>query len=129
MARISQTRIRQFLHRSDNAQTTTERGRALEDLICYLFEKLPGIALTARDVLNTFDTEEIDVAFWNDRHPRGLYFLPDINSRRMQELEPFGPQFRSKLVRYQTEKSRLTLRSARSRQGVNRGYQGSNSSA
>lgn len=78
MVRISQVRIRQFLQISENGQNTTEKGRALEDLICYLFEKIPGISLTERNRLNVFNTEEIDVAFWNDKDYRGLYFAPEI---------------------------------------------------
>ena len=78
MARISQRRIQHFLLLSDIAQTTAEKGRALEDLICYMFEKIPGINVTSRNILNQFQSEEIDVAFWNERHPNGLYFLPDI---------------------------------------------------
>ena len=78
MARVSQAGIQRFLERGDNGQTTTERGRALESLICYLFGKMPGISVTRRNWLDTFKSEEIDVAFWNDRNPRGLFFLPYI---------------------------------------------------
>ncbi|HUW94153.1 MAG TPA: restriction endonuclease [Anaerolineae bacterium] len=78
MARVSQGRIQGFLRCGDNAQTMTEKGRALEDLICYLFEKIPGISVTSRNPLNVFNTQEIDVAFWNEKHPRGLPFLPEI---------------------------------------------------
>jgi hypothetical protein len=78
MALISQQRIQQFLAAGDNAQTTTEKGRALEDLICYIFGKVPGITVTKRNTLNQFLSEEIDVAFWNRRHHNGLYFLQNI---------------------------------------------------
>jgi hypothetical protein len=78
MARISQQRILEFLSVGDNAHTTTEKGRTLEDLICYLFEKIPGISVTRRNTLNQFHSEEIDVAFWNKRYPNGLYFLQNI---------------------------------------------------
>jgi hypothetical protein len=54
------------------AATTNARGRALEDLIAYLFELVPGISVTARNELNAFKAEEIDVAFWNDGDPAGL---------------------------------------------------------
>ncbi len=78
MARISRERIQQFLSVGDNAATTAEKGRALEDLICYLFEKIPGISVTRRNTLNQFQSEEIDVAFWNRPNPNGLYFLQNI---------------------------------------------------
>ena len=33
---------------------------------------IPGISITARNQLNAFEAEEIDVAFWNEGHPNGL---------------------------------------------------------
>jgi hypothetical protein len=78
MAIISERQIQQFLASGDNAQTTTEKGRALEDLVCYIFGKVPGITVTKRNTLNQFLSEEIDVAFWNRRHHNGFYFLQNI---------------------------------------------------
>jgi hypothetical protein len=40
MARISQQRINQILTIGYNASNTAEKGRALEDLICYLFSNV-----------------------------------------------------------------------------------------
>lgn len=45
---------------------------ALEDLLVYLFELVPGVSVTARNTMNAFHAEEIDVAFWNEGHPAGL---------------------------------------------------------
>lgn len=78
MARFSQTKIRGLLSRGDNANTTTEKGRALEDLICYLFSKITGIAVTGRNENNVFHSEEIDVAFWNEKNRNALDFLPNL---------------------------------------------------
>ena len=78
MARISQQRVNHFLAIGDNAVTTAEKGRAFENLICYLFSKIPGIIVTRRNTLNQFGSEEIDVAFWNRPNPNGLYFLQNI---------------------------------------------------
>jgi Restriction endonuclease len=78
MARISQRSIGQFLAAGQAAATTTEKGKAFEDLICYLFECIPGISVTKRNTLDVFQAEEIDVAFWNDQHHQGLRFLPNI---------------------------------------------------
>ncbi len=78
MVRISKTRILEFFQQINAAQTTLERGRGLEDLICYVFEKIPGITVTERNHRNVFNTEEIDIAFWNEMDARGLYFLPHI---------------------------------------------------
>jgi len=49
-----------------------EKGACLEDLTVYLFEMVPGITTSARDKKNVYETEEIDVAFWNDQHPKGF---------------------------------------------------------
>lgn len=78
MVAISNKKIRGFFTLGDAATTTTDKGKALEDLTCYVFNKIPGISVTARNTLNMFDTEEIDVAFWNEQNPNGLSFLPNI---------------------------------------------------
>lgn len=56
------------------------RGRCTwgQDFICYLFPLVPGVEIAERNGLNVFGTEEVGVALWNDRHPRGLYFLPHL---------------------------------------------------
>jgi hypothetical protein len=76
MGIIQPARVQDYFVRGTTAATTTDQGRALEDLVCYLFEAVPGIAVTERNVVNAFGTEEIDVAFWNDQPRRGLWFLP-----------------------------------------------------
>lgn len=78
MPKISSAIVRRFLRAGTIATTAVDRGRTLEDLICYVFEKVPGISVTKRDSLNVFRTEEIDVAFWNNQDSRGLHFLPSI---------------------------------------------------
>jgi hypothetical protein len=67
-----------FLDNAAHGATTTERGRALEDLICYLFEKIPGVTVAARNRVNVAGSEEIDIAFWNEGDLDGFYFLPNI---------------------------------------------------
>jgi hypothetical protein len=69
---INRQYVTKLLADGDSAPTTTARGRALEDLVVYLFELVPGIVLTARNVFNAFQAEEIDVAFWNEGAPAGL---------------------------------------------------------
>jgi hypothetical protein len=71
---INQTTCRAYVHAGVNAATTAAKGKALEDLICYLFGLVPGITITHRNEKNEFLTEEIDVALFND----GLGFLPNI---------------------------------------------------
>jgi Restriction endonuclease len=78
MSTIDQQEIQLYLDRGAQAGTTTDQGRALEDLVCYLFGRVPGVAITHRNKMNVFATEEVDVALWNDLDPAGLAFLPNI---------------------------------------------------
>lgn len=78
MARYSQNTIATHLNAGNNGATNAIKGKAFEDLVCYLFQQIPGIEITQRNALNNFDTEEIDVALWNEKRPKGLYFLPHI---------------------------------------------------
>lgn len=74
MPAVDQVRVRAFIDAGHNAATTAEQGRALEDLICYAFGLIPGIAITHRNAMNVFDTEEIDVALFNE----DIRSLPNI---------------------------------------------------
>jgi hypothetical protein len=78
MAIYSPPQIGQYLNNCDQGMTNHAKGKAWEDLTCYLFGRIPGISITQRNTLNAFDTEEIDVALWNDQHKKGLFFLPNI---------------------------------------------------
>jgi hypothetical protein len=64
MGAIDQVHIEKLLRKGSEAQTTKQKGDALEALICYLFQNIPGITVTRRNERNAFDTEEIDVAFF-----------------------------------------------------------------
>ncbi len=78
MPRISSAAVREFLGKCESAETNYVKGRALEDLFCYLFELVPGITVSRRNTLSTFHDEEVDVAFWNDKSIDGFPFLPYI---------------------------------------------------
>lgn len=78
MARIPRAQLRAGLARVSNAVGSNDKGRALEDLVCFLFPLVPGIEIAQRNTLNAFETEEVDVALWNARHPEGFYFLPHL---------------------------------------------------
>ncbi len=78
MPEFSRAAVQRYWEASDRAQTTAEKGKALEDLICYLFESLPDITFSKRNALNAFASEEIDVAVWNQGSRQGLGFLPEI---------------------------------------------------
>jgi hypothetical protein len=72
MPAYSRAKIRKFFARSDAAATNAEKGTALEALAEYLFTKVPGLTVVARDRKNVFQTEELDLAFWNEQEPDGL---------------------------------------------------------
>lgn len=72
MTAIDRARVAALFAAGDSADTRAARGKALEDLITYLFELVPGITLSARNALNAFHAEEIDIAFWNEGDPQGL---------------------------------------------------------
>jgi hypothetical protein len=74
MAAVDHQTVQAFVAAGMAAGTTTDQGRALENLICYLFGLVPGIAITRRNQMNVFNTEEIDVALWNDVDPAATSF-------------------------------------------------------
>ena len=78
MPAIDGQRLIGYVNAGANAESTAGQGKALEDLICYLFAQVPGITITLRNTKNAFKTEEIDVALWNEREAQGLHFLPNL---------------------------------------------------
>jgi hypothetical protein len=58
------------------AETDSQRkGRLLETMIAELFAMIPGLELDGEDVVNAFQSEEVDLIFWNDQHEQGFRFL------------------------------------------------------
>jgi hypothetical protein len=78
MAAYDPAVIHGYLAIVDNSQTNAAKGKAFEDLACYLLNGIPGIKITARNEMNTFVTEEIDVACYNANDPAGLGALADF---------------------------------------------------
>lgn len=64
--------IQGFLQSVDSATTGDARGKAFEELACYLFRNIPGVTITATRKTNTFATEELDIACSNEQDPTGL---------------------------------------------------------
>ncbi|WP_158587853.1 restriction endonuclease [Actinomadura logoneensis] len=56
---------------------TTDRGRAFEELFCYLLDQVPGLR-TRRNALNHYNSEEIDIAVANTRMSNGLACFPHL---------------------------------------------------
>jgi hypothetical protein len=78
MPAIDHAVVQGFVDAGLNGANTAQQGRALEDLVCYVFGLVPGIAITHRNALNTFATEEIDVALFNESANEGFHFLPNL---------------------------------------------------
>lgn len=72
MPEIDRGHVMKLFDDGDNADSNAAKGRALEDLIVYIFSLVPGITLVARNEMNAFEAEEIDVAFWNEGDIGGL---------------------------------------------------------
>jgi len=78
MPRFASNKIAKAFHRGDNAATTTEKGNALEELLAYLFHKIPGVLLHEKNARDAQGSEEIDLVFWNERNSNGLPFLDNV---------------------------------------------------
>lgn len=78
MANYSNQTLAGHLDICDNGGNNQIKGKAFEDLACYLFETIPGVSIAARNQMNAYNNEEIDVAIWNDKSRYGLNFLPNI---------------------------------------------------
>ena len=78
MAAYDRAVIWEYLAVVDNPASNAAKGKAFEDLACYLLSGIPGVKVTARNELNTFATEEIDIACRNENDPVGLGALVDF---------------------------------------------------
>ncbi|MGJ1335296.1 MULTISPECIES: restriction endonuclease [Sphingobacterium] len=78
MANYSRRTLNGHFHDCDNGGTNQARGKAFEDLACYLFQTIPGVEIAIRNQMNAFHNEEIDVAVWNNKASNGLHFLPNV---------------------------------------------------
>ncbi|HEY2033310.1 MAG TPA: restriction endonuclease [Rhizomicrobium sp.] len=78
MAAIDQATVANYIQTGLNGNTTNIKGRALEDLVSYVFGLVPGITITHRNALNVFDSEEVDVALWNEIDQLGFFFPPNL---------------------------------------------------
>jgi len=78
MARYSQNTISRLLRESDNAPNSDVKGGKLEELVSYLFDKVPGVSFYAANTLDGVRAHELDVIFSNDQRNSDLYFLDFI---------------------------------------------------
>ncbi len=75
MANYSQNTITRLLNESDNAANVDIKGAKLEELVRYLFSKIPKVSFYAANVLDGVRAHELDVIFTNDVRNSELYFL------------------------------------------------------
>ena len=75
MAAYSRRRSVGTLKKADAAATNDEKGKIFEDLMEYLFSKVPGVPQVRRNTTSVFRSEELDLVVWNDNHPKGLVSL------------------------------------------------------
>ncbi len=52
-----------------------KKGARFEKLLRVIFEDVPGLAHLDSNIQSAHQTQEIDLAFWNDKPPDGLFFL------------------------------------------------------
>jgi hypothetical protein len=106
---IDRSTVLAHIERGRRGATRAAQGRALEDLICYVLTRVPGVSVTRRNRKNAFNCEEVDVALWNDRPRNGFSFLPEIIlvecknwSRRVtsEELNWFDAKLRSRGLQF-----------------------------
>jgi restriction endonuclease len=76
MSRFRRREINECIQRVRAAAGATERGHALEELVCHLFASIPGILAPVRNVVDFADGGEIDIFFANKAVDAGLWFLP-----------------------------------------------------
>ena len=78
MATAFSAKTAKLLKSAANAKSAPVRGKAFEDLLCHLFGSVRGVTVRRRNKKNPFQTEEIDVALWNEIGRSALQFLPCI---------------------------------------------------
>jgi len=72
MAAIRAAEVAKRLRKIDQSSTPAERGQLLEDLVEEVIGSIPGLRFAERRARNYFNSEEIDLSFWNDRIDAGL---------------------------------------------------------
>lgn len=71
-------KVEKIIKESEKSSKTYEKGKAFEDLACYLFETIPGVQIAKRNAMNQYNTEEVDVSIWNDKAVEGLHFINNL---------------------------------------------------
>ncbi|WNG20733.1 restriction endonuclease [Cystobacter fuscus] len=75
MATLDRAHISAELAAIRSEMNTEKKGKRLEALIALIFKAVAGLDLDDQDIENNYETEEIDLFFWNHREKEGLHFL------------------------------------------------------
>lgn len=78
MPRYSSARITEMLNSCDTAEDANAAGDALENLMVYVFEKLTGVELYDRNILDDPRAHELDLAFWHIQAKSSVGFLDPV---------------------------------------------------
>jgi hypothetical protein len=93
MPRLSTKIVRQLIQKARNGTGSTERGKALEDLIVHMIECVPGIESSTRNVVDYAQAGEIDILFANRKYDEGFWFFPTFFLVECKNwTEPVGSQ-------------------------------------
>jgi len=76
MAAIKPADVVAYLNTIDQATTPAQKGTLLEDLVRAMIASIPGVQFSEGRIRNTFNSEEIDLCFWNQGAKTGLAVLP-----------------------------------------------------
>ncbi len=75
MALIDRSRIRAELRKIGRTRKAATKGKLVEGLVGYVFSCVPGLSLDDTNIVNVYQSEEIDLIFWNDQALDGVRFL------------------------------------------------------
>jgi hypothetical protein len=75
---LFQPRVQSLFAEGDAAIIGHDKGRKLEELVRYVFEKIPGVEFYKSNIINNPGSEEIDVAFFNNKATKGFSFLENL---------------------------------------------------
>ncbi len=78
MPAYSKDKVRRLLNESDEAPNSHIKGDKLEQLVRYLFEKIPSVKFSEKNILDGPRAHEIDLAFWHPDRSAGLCFLDPL---------------------------------------------------
>jgi hypothetical protein len=75
VALINTARVRAELRKVGRIKRPEAKGKLVEALVGYVFGCVPGLSLDDTNVINVYQSEEIDLVFWNDQEAHGVRFL------------------------------------------------------